>query len=50
MSNASEFEDKATRLFNRLNAVAQPAKVPKKTESTTKTTSPQELLKIKDEI
>jgi hypothetical protein len=51
MSGASEFEDKATRLFNRLNAVTQPAKLAKtRTESLPPSASPQELLKIKEEI
>jgi hypothetical protein len=51
MSNGSDFEDKATRLFNRLNAVANPIKINKpKMETTAKVASPQELLKIKEEI
>ena len=51
MSGGSEFEDKATRLFNRLNAVAQPTKLVKtRAEGIPPSASPQELLKIKEEI
>lgn len=51
MSGNSDFEDKATRLFNRLNAVAQPGKIARnKVEGNAKVASNQELTKIKEEI
>ena len=51
MSGNSDFEDKATRLFNRLNAVAQPGKIGKnKGEVPAKVASSQDLMKIKEEI
>lgn len=51
MSNTGDFEDKAARLFNRLNAATQPARIYKnKPEYAHKTVSKQELQKIRDEI
>ena len=53
MSGNTEFEDKANKLFGRLNAVAvtQPGKITKnKVEVMGKGASPQELMKIKEEI
>lgn len=50
MSNSSEFEDKAARLFNRLNAATQPRIVKNKPELAAKTASPLELQKVREEI
>ena len=48
---SSDFEDKATRLFNKLNAVAQPGKITRnRVEGNAKVASSQDLMKIKEEI